>query len=118
MVQPEPIHKVMPENPHSRPGSVLLFILVDKHGHVTKATVGQSAGQALDDAAVTAAMQWEFRPKLIRGEPVNGGTILGLTAARHSSLNLVPSVSLTEPIIVTGFINPYPANLPSQVRAL
>ena len=85
MVQPEPIHKGMPENPHSRHGSVLLFILVDKHGHVTKATVGQSAGQALDDAAATAAMQWEFRPKLIRGEPVNGGTILRLISDRRTS---------------------------------
>jgi TonB family protein len=72
LVQPQPIHKVKPENPPTGHGTVLVNVQLDTHGHVLTATVRQSAGQALDDAAVRAAMQWEFTPMLIKGKRVPG----------------------------------------------
>jgi len=76
LVQPEPILRVKPVNPYSGHGTVLLDVLLDAHGHVASAKVRQSAGQALDDAAVSAAMQWEFQPMLIKGRRVPGHTAL------------------------------------------
>jgi TonB family protein len=76
LVQPVPILRVKPVNPQSGHGSVLVDVLLDTHGHVTSANVRQSAGQALDDAAVNAAMQWEFQPMLIKGRRVPGHTTL------------------------------------------
>jgi TonB family protein len=76
LVQPEPILKVKPVNPQWGHGTVLLDVALDAHGHVTSADVRQSAGQALDDAAVSAAMQWEFQPMLIKGRRVPGHAAL------------------------------------------
>jgi TonB family protein len=51
---------------------VILDVQLDEHGHVRTAQVRRSAGKALDDAAVQAAMQWEFTPMRIRGRIVPG----------------------------------------------
>jgi len=72
LVEPEPLLKVKAVNPQSGHGTVLVDVALDAHGHVTSADVRQSAGQALDDAAVSAAMQWEFQPMLIQGRRVPG----------------------------------------------
>jgi TonB family protein len=72
LVQPQPIYRVKPENPPSGHGTVLVDVQMDTHGHVLTAKVRQSVSQALDDAAVRAAMQWEFTPMLIKGKRVPG----------------------------------------------
>jgi TonB family protein len=76
LVQPQPIHRVRPENPPSGHGTVLVNVQLDRHGHVLTATVRQSAGQALDDAGVLAAVQWEFTPMVIKGKRVPGTATL------------------------------------------
>jgi TonB family protein len=75
-VPPQPVHKVKPDNPPSGHGTVKLSLQLDRHGHVLNVTVRQSAGQALDDAAVRAAKQWEYTPMLVKGKPVPGFAIL------------------------------------------
>jgi TonB family protein len=76
IVQAVPIYKVKPIDPHVGHGTVILDIQLDEHGHVRTAQVRQSAGEVLDDAAVQAAMQWEFTPMRIRGRIVAGYTRL------------------------------------------
>ncbi|HXJ13781.1 MAG TPA: energy transducer TonB, partial [Candidatus Limnocylindrales bacterium] len=71
-VPPQPVHKVKPDNPPPGHGTVQLSLQLDRHGHVLNVTVRQSAGQALDDAAVRAAKQWEYTPMLVKGKPVPG----------------------------------------------
>ncbi len=67
-----PTHKVRPIDPHAGHGIVVLEVQLDEHGHVRTAHVLQSAGKALDDAAVQAAMQWEFTPMRVKGRIVPG----------------------------------------------
>ena len=50
-------------------GMVLLEILIDRDGRVTEAQVVRSI-PLLDQAAIDAVMQWEFRPTLLNGVPV------------------------------------------------
>ena len=76
MVQPKPIYQVKPNNPLSGHGTVLVNVQLDQHGHVVNATIRQSAGQPLDEAALRAANQWEFSPMQIRGKPVPTFTVL------------------------------------------
>ena len=76
IVQAIPIHEVKPDDPHVGHGTVILDIQLDEHGHVRTAQVRQSAGDALDDAAIRAALQWEFTPMRIRGRIVAGYTRL------------------------------------------
>ncbi|MGB2900210.1 MAG: TonB family protein [Candidatus Acidiferrum sp.] len=67
LVLPKPIHKVSPEHPAVGHGTVLVDVVLDAHGHVVDAKIKQSAGEALDAAALKAAMQWEFTPMTING---------------------------------------------------
>jgi TonB family protein len=75
-VQPQPIYRAKPVEPHADHGTVLVDVDLDIHGHVRIAHVRQSAGEALDDAAVQAAMQWEFTPMILKGRIVPGHTTL------------------------------------------
>jgi TonB family protein len=61
-----PIHRVRPIDPHAGHGTVILQVKLDEPGHVRTTQVLRSASKALDDAAVQAAMQWEFSPMRIR----------------------------------------------------
>jgi TonB family protein len=72
IVQAVPIYKAKPVDPHAGHGTVILDVQLDEHGHVRTAQVLRSAGKALDDAAVQAAMQWEFTPMRNRGRIVPG----------------------------------------------
>jgi TonB family protein len=76
IVHPEPIFKVKPVNPHVGKGTVVVEVNTDKHGHVRTAHIRRSAGQALDEAAIQAAMQWEFTPMMIKGRIVPGFTTI------------------------------------------
>ncbi len=51
-------------------GTVDLELTIGGDGRVTDARVVKSVSKALDDAAVTAAKQWEFIPARRNGEPV------------------------------------------------
>jgi TonB family protein len=45
-----------------REGTVVLFVTIETDGSVGTATVAESAGEAFDQAALTAIKQWKFSP--------------------------------------------------------
>jgi TonB family protein len=75
-VLPKPIRRVSPEHPAFGNGTVLVDVVLDAHGHVVDAKIKQSAGEALDAAALKAGMQWEFTPMIIKGVAVPGSATL------------------------------------------
>ena len=50
-------------------GTVVLLVTVGADGLVRDVSVAQTAGPALDAAAVAAVMRWKFRPALRDGQP-------------------------------------------------
>ncbi len=52
-------------------GTVLVDCVVRSDGSVGNVTVTQSAEKRLDDAAVQAMKQWEFKPGTKDGKPVD-----------------------------------------------
>jgi len=50
-------------------GTVVLLVTVGTDGLVRDVSVAQTAGPALDAAAVAAVMRWKFRPALRDGQP-------------------------------------------------
>src|SRR5262245_41493984 len=50
-------------------GEVVLVIDVDANGNVSDATVSRGAGHGFDEAAVTAAKQFVFKPATRGGKP-------------------------------------------------
>lgn len=51
-------------------GTVVLEIVIDTTGHVTDARVLKPLPYGLDEAAIAAVKQWEYRPATLHGEPV------------------------------------------------
>ena len=52
-------------------GIVILEVVIDKTGRVTDAQVLKPLPYGLDQAAVDAVKQWQFRPGTLAGEPVD-----------------------------------------------
>jgi periplasmic protein TonB len=83
IVAPKLVRKVQPVYPAVAAmgrisGIVILEALVDVNGHVKKAT--PLRGHPLfDEAAVTAVLQWRYKPLLLNGEPTE--FILTVTVA-------------------------------------
>jgi TonB family protein len=50
-------------------GVVILEANVDADGHVVEVKVLRSANRLLDDAAITAVKQWQYRPLILNGLP-------------------------------------------------
>ena len=50
-------------------GVVILEALVDKDGRVAEVKVLRTASRLLDDAAITAVRQWQYRPLVLNGLP-------------------------------------------------
>jgi protein TonB len=50
-------------------GVVILEAMVDKDGRVVEVKVLRSASLLLDDAAITAVRQWQYRPLILNGLP-------------------------------------------------
>jgi protein TonB len=72
---PQVIHQVQPEYTElgrmsELEGLVMLQVGIDEFGNVIEATVVQSLGAGLDEAAVKAVKQWKFRPAKQRDMPV------------------------------------------------
>ena len=68
-VPPHPVRQVSPKDPPAGTGGITIAVSLDQHGHVRSAKVKQGINEALDAAAVKAAMQWEFAPALVKGRP-------------------------------------------------
>lgn len=72
---PEPLTRVEARYPahaweQRLQGTTVLFITVERDGTVAEPEVAESAGAALDAAAIAAVQQWRFRPATRGGEPV------------------------------------------------
>lgn len=52
------------------PVTVVLFVSIDVHGHVTQAEVAESGGDAFDRAAQSAVVHWRFTPAQRGGKAV------------------------------------------------
>jgi TonB family protein len=76
LVQPQVIYRENAVAPASLHGKVVVTVRLDQHGHVVDARVKETGGAELDEAAVKAAMNWEFTPMRIRGLAVPGGATL------------------------------------------
>lgn len=50
-------------------GVVILEANVDREGHVVEVKVLRTANRLLDDAAITALRQWQYRPLILNGSP-------------------------------------------------
>ena len=50
-------------------GVVILEAIVDKDGRVVEVKVLRTASKLLDDAAITAVRQWQYRPLVLNGLP-------------------------------------------------
>jgi len=71
IVPPKPVETppaVMPEGP-PQSGEVVLLVTVGTDGTVRTVSIAQSAGQALDTAAMAAVARWKFEPALRDGQP-------------------------------------------------
>ena len=73
---PEPIHMVpavYPEIPRTAvaEGIVRVWLMIGRSGHVCNATVESSNTiQVLEEAAIAAALKWQFKPAKRKGKPV------------------------------------------------
>ena len=75
VVPPKPVSRVDAVYPREalagkEHGEVVLGVTVDAEGHVHAVQVLQTAGKALDDAAMSAAWQWTFEPAQRNGAPI------------------------------------------------
>lgn len=73
-VPPEVIEEVEPKYPPERyeeglDVKVIVRVDIDDSGNVTRASVFNSGGHGFDEAALTAARRWKFKPALQNGEP-------------------------------------------------
>ena len=72
---PEPLKQVRPKYPElatlaGLEGTVWVKLWIDESGNVLKANVFRSDAEIFNEAAVQAAMQWRFKPALMKGKPV------------------------------------------------
>jgi TonB family protein len=51
-------------------GVLVLYVVVDKSGHIAQVKIVRPLGFGLDDAAATKIMEWRFDPAIRNGEPV------------------------------------------------
>jgi TonB family protein len=63
-------------------GTVSMSVLIGKEGNVDKISV-LSGEQALQEAAVSAVRQWQYKPLLLDGKPVSVVTIVNLEFRLH-----------------------------------
>jgi len=71
IVPPEPTETpaaVAPEG-LTQPAEVVLLVTIGADGAVKDVSVAQSAGQALDAAAIAAVVRWRFKPATRDGQP-------------------------------------------------
>lgn len=51
-------------------GTVVLYVIVEPDGHVSRARLVRPVGLGLDEKALEAVRQWRFRPGMKDGQPV------------------------------------------------
>jgi protein TonB len=64
----DPIYPDVAVAAHIR-GVVILEANVDREGRVVDVKVLRTANRLLDDAAITAVRQWQYRPLILNGSP-------------------------------------------------
>ncbi|WP_187308442.1 energy transducer TonB [Lysobacter antibioticus] len=67
-------------------GLVVLLIQVDKDGARKNVKVGVSSGdEDIDQAAMLAALEWEFQPAMLKGKPVRSLLQVPLAYGKHKT---------------------------------
>jgi|SRR5690242_11790127 len=51
-------------------GTVVLRVVIDKQGRVTKPRIIRPIGLGLDEKAIAGVQQWKFKPATLKGQPV------------------------------------------------
>jgi TonB family protein len=64
-----PIYPMSARDQHQQ-GSVTLFVVIETDGSLQNATVIQTAGKDLDEAALTAVKQWRYNPAMCANTPI------------------------------------------------
>ncbi len=78
-------------------GTVVLKILVQPDGHPSKTEVAQSSGYgSLDQAAIDAAMNWRFHPRMVNGKPAKGWAKVPVTFSLDENAPAGDSTAHTE----------------------
>lgn len=75
MTKPEVIHQVQPRYSEQArragvQGMVIVEAVIDEQGNVTRVRLVRGLPMALDQAAMQAVQQWQFKPALLNGHPV------------------------------------------------
>jgi TonB family protein len=66
---PEPDYSEEARRAHVQ-GTVILSIIVDKEGTVSRVRIEEPLGMGIDEKAVKGVEQWRFKPATLNGEPV------------------------------------------------
>lgn len=66
-------------------GDVVLDAVIDENGHISKLTVLQSLGPAIDQNVIATVEQWVFTPATLDGKPVPSGQELHFHYQRKDS---------------------------------
>ncbi len=99
VTMPEVVERFNAEYPPNvsseAPHTVVLFVSIDVHGHVTAADVAESGGVPFDDAARQAVTHWRFSPAQRDGRPLPVRIRVPFTfPARTAATPVAPSVEL------------------------
>jgi TonB family protein len=82
------VHLLQPEYPSLAKsqriqGTVILGMIIDENGGVRDLHVMKSAGQLLDNAALGAVRQWQYKPTILNGVPVAVDTTISVVFSLH-----------------------------------
>jgi len=83
VIQGQLIHRVRPEYPlmdkaERRSGTVILAAVIGTDGRIHNLEVLDSPSASMEQSALKAVQQWEYRPYMLDGEPVEVNTTINV----------------------------------------
>jgi len=78
-------------------GTVVLWLIVDRHGEPQRIRVQRSLGMGLDEEAVKAVQRWRFQPATKNGQPVAVMINVEINFRLYDSLHPHPDSSGQQP---------------------
>ena len=95
-IPPKPLETPPAVTPEGADGSgeVILLVTVGTDGTVKSVSIGQSAGEALDAAAMAAVVRWKFEPALRDGQPFEARVRIPFRFAKATPIPVRPGVAV------------------------